>query len=80
MTVDQFRAAYNTQPFQPFVVHLADGRQLPVPHRDFVWSSPSGRTIYVAEADDTLHIVDLLLVTDIEQKPALQGRSKRRQA
>ena len=78
MTIEQIRNVYNAQPFQPFVIHLADGREVPVRHRDFMMAVPSGRTIFVCQPDDTLNIIDLLLVTDIELKPVGNGSRKRR--
>jgi hypothetical protein len=75
MTIEKLRDA---QPFQPFVLHLADGRSIPVAHREFVASAPSGRTVTVYQTDDTLKVVDLLLVTDLEIKPKSNGSSKRR--
>ena len=66
MTIEQLRNRMNAVPFQPFVIHLADGRSLPIPHRDFLAPSPSGRTMIVYRADDSFNIVDLLLVTDLE--------------
>ena len=36
MTIEQMRAAYQAQPFLPFVIHLADGREIPVVHREFI--------------------------------------------
>ena len=66
MTIEQLRNLYDARPFRPFVLHLADGRALPVVHREFIMSVPSGRTVVVCQPDDTLNIVDLLLVTDIE--------------
>lgn len=81
MTVEQMRTAYQAQPFRPFVIHLADGRSLSVPSREFIMSVPSGRTIIVAQDDDTVCLIDLLLVTDLEFKPTSakkgQGRKKR---
>jgi len=50
-------------------MHLADGRQIAVHHREFLMSSPSGRTVVVYQPDDSLNIVDMLLVTDLELKP-----------
>lgn len=32
MTIDQIRTLYDAQPFQSFVIHMADGRQVPVEH------------------------------------------------
>jgi hypothetical protein len=51
---------------------MADGREIPVHHREFLANAPSGRTIVVWQPDDTLNIVDLLLVTDVEIRPAAQ--------
>ncbi len=78
MTIEQLRNVYDAQPFQPFVMHLADGRSIPVMHREFIMSAPSGRTISVYQPDDTLNFVDLLLVTDLEVKPARNGAGRRR--
>jgi hypothetical protein len=78
MTIEQVRHLHNSQPFQPFVIHLADGRAVPVHHREFMMTVPSGRTILVAQPDDTVNIIDLLLVTDIEFKPNGNGAGKRR--
>ena len=68
MTIEKMHEAYNAQPFQPFVLHLADGRAIPVFHRDFIMVAPSGRTVVIQQPDDTLNIIDLLLVTDLELK------------
>jgi hypothetical protein len=80
MTIEQLRALYDAQPFRPFVMHLADGREIPVHHREFVMTVPSGRTVVVAQPDDTLNIVDLLLVTDLEIKRTANGAGKRRKS
>jgi hypothetical protein len=80
MTIEQLRAAYDAQPFRPFVMHLADGRSVPVHHREFILTVPSGRTIVVCQPDDTLNIVDLLLVTDLEIKPPGNGSARKRRA
>jgi hypothetical protein len=80
MTIEQLRSCYNAQPFQPFVIHLADGREVPVLHREFIMAVPSGRTIFVVQPDDTSNIIDLLLVTDLEFKPVSNGSSKKRRS
>jgi hypothetical protein len=66
MTAERLRALREMQPFRPFTIHLADGRTLTVPHRDFVSQSPGGRTIIVYRSDDSFSIVDLYLVTELE--------------
>lgn len=78
MTIEQVRRLYEAQPFRPFTIHLADGRQIPVLHPEFVMSLPSGRTIVVCQPDDSLNIIDLLLVTDLEVRPARNGSQKRK--
>jgi hypothetical protein len=69
MTIEQVRQLYETQPFRPFTMHLADGREIPVLHREFMATAPSGRTLAIYQPDDTCNIVDLLMVTDLEIKP-----------
>lgn len=78
MTIEQLRAVYNAQPFKPFVIHLADGRAIPVMHREFIMSVPSGRTVFVCQPDDTTNIIDLLLITDLELRSTSNGTHKRR--
>jgi hypothetical protein len=78
MTIEQLKKMLRAQPFQPFEIHLADGRALPVEHPEFVGQSPSGRTIGVGLADDTIEIVDLLLVTSLKPRPNGAPRRGRR--
>jgi hypothetical protein len=78
MTVEQLRNAYNAQPFRPFSIQLADGRVVPVISREFMMTVPSGRTVVVCQPDDTLNIIDLLLITDLEFKPSANGSRKRK--
>lgn len=78
MTIERIRALYDAQPFQPFIIHLADGNEVFVKSREFIASAPSGRTIVVFMPDDSMKIIDLLLVTQLEVKPA--GGRKRRPA
>jgi hypothetical protein len=66
MTLEQLRAVHQARPFQPFTIHLADGRKLRVPHREFLSHSPTGRTIIVYDAGEEFSIVDLLLVTRLQ--------------
>ncbi len=66
MTIEQLRKLHQARPFRPFVLHLADGRELPVPHNEYLSHSPSGRTVIVHTADNDYSVVDLLLVTRIQ--------------
>ncbi len=78
MTIAQIRNFYNAQPFQPFVIHLADGREISVRSREYMASAPSGRTVIVYQPDDTWNVIDLLLVTDLEAKPVGNGARRRK--
>jgi hypothetical protein len=75
MTVEQLKQVWKADPFRAFTIHLADGRSIGVNHRDFLMSSPSGRTIIVYQPDDSFNVIDLLLVTDLEVS---NGNSQRR--
>ncbi len=76
MTIEQLRKMHLAQPFQPFEIHLADSRTLTVEHPEMLSQSKTGRTIAVAQPDDTIEIIDLLLVVSI--KPLANGSHRRR--
>ena len=66
MTVDKLQGVHHAVPFRPFTIRLADGRAYEVPHRDFLTYSPNGgRTAKVFGDEDSVGILDLLLVTDL---------------
>jgi hypothetical protein len=77
MTVEQIRKLHQARPFQPFDIHLADGRSLPVYHPELLAVPPPGRTIGVGLDDGTIEIVDLLLVTSLKPRANGQSRGKR---
>jgi len=74
MRVQELRELRDANPFRAFVIHLADGRAIPVRNRDFLMSSPSGRTMIVYQPDDSFDIVDVMLVTSLRVK-STNGRS-----
>jgi hypothetical protein len=76
VTVEQLRNMHQARPFQPFDIHLAGGRTLPVDHPEILAIAPRGRMIGVGMADGTIQIVDLLLVTSIKPRP--NGRRRRK--
>jgi hypothetical protein len=75
VNIERFREVCHATPFRPFVLHLADGREVPVKHPDYVAATPTGRTVVMVQPDESLNIIDLFLVTDIELK-----NGRRRQA
>jgi hypothetical protein len=69
MTIEKMRELIHAQPFEPFVVHLAEGRNVSINHPDFVSSSPTGRVIHVFHGTgDASTFIDVLLVTALEIK------------
>lgn len=61
------RNALHHQPFEPFVIKLADGRAVPVPHPDFVALGP--RRIFVVGQDDSWSIIEPLLIVSLDSLP-----------
>jgi hypothetical protein len=61
----QLRAAYNARPFQPFALHLTDGRTIEVAQWEFMSFAPSGRRIIVHQSDESFEQVDLRLVKEL---------------
>ena len=79
MTIDKLREFYNAEPFCPFAFRMPGGRKIPVLSREFILSAPSGRTVVVFQPDDTMNIIDLLLVSDLEVTPVTKsGNGKRK--
>lgn len=74
MTLERLNQLHRAQPFQPFRVHLADGRTLDVSHPECMAHAPNARTFIVVNPDESFEIVDLLLVTTLE---VLNGSSRR---
>ncbi len=62
---NQIKELLTRQPFQPFVVHLADGREFTVPHPEFAWLPPTGRTLYVEEYEEFVQRIDTMLVSSV---------------
>ncbi len=65
MTIEQLRKAHRSQPFEPFVLRTADGREFKVSHPEALSISPLGRTIVVMTPDGAHEVIDLLPVASI---------------
>ncbi len=74
MTIEQIRKAHQAQPFKPFTLRTGGGREYKVPHPDFLFIFPSGRTILVADTDGAGELIDLLLVESLHFE---NGRKRR---
>ncbi len=78
MTLETVKSFYNAQPFVPFFIQLADGREIPVHSREYIMASPTGRILIVYQSDDTFNWINLLLVTNIRAKASPNGQGGRR--
>ena len=76
MTGAKLREVARANSFQPFVLHLADGRRIKVSHPESLSISESGRTAHVFGPDETSHFIDVLTVTELEVKQSRNGRRK----
>jgi hypothetical protein len=56
---------YRAAPSRPFTIRIADGREFPIPHPDFLSLSPTGRTAVIFHDDGSASIVDLMLMTEL---------------
>ncbi|MGA2257548.1 MAG: hypothetical protein ABSG53_23045 [Thermoguttaceae bacterium] len=63
MRIGEIRDMLRKQPFRPFDIHLADGREFPIEHVDFLLVSRSERSTVVADLQDGYEIVDPMIVT-----------------
>jgi hypothetical protein len=62
-------------PFQPFEIHLADGRALRVVTPDHLMISPTNQEFALYQPDGTLNVVDASLITSITRKPRRKSAS-----
>jgi hypothetical protein len=67
MDIAGVREALHRNPFEPFLIRLADGRSLPVPHHDFVALTP--RRVIVGAEDDSWSIIEPLLIVSLDSMP-----------
>jgi hypothetical protein len=64
--LEEIRALRRRAPFAPFLVHLADGRRLEVPHPDLVWLPKPGVFFFFHEDRGSSERINPLLVVGIE--------------
>jgi hypothetical protein len=67
MTKEHLRNVRDANPFRPFTIRLADGRDFRIHHRDFLSLPPegAGRVAVIYQVGGAFSLVDLLLVTEV---------------
>jgi hypothetical protein len=78
MTVEQIRKAQQARPFKAFTLRTGGGREYHVPHPEFLFITPPGRTIIVADTDGAVELLDLLLVESLHFDGGRRQRGTRR--
>ena len=71
----RIRELLHTQPFQPFIVYTADGREYDVPTHDHAHVSPSGGRVSIWSNDETEYILPALLISGLKVKSNGQDKS-----
>ena len=71
MKIGKLKTLLEASPFIPFSLVLPKGEKLRVPHSDFAWIHPGGRSVIVALKGDVVRIVNWQRVTGIETKTSV---------
>ena len=74
--VERLRKLRSAAPFVPFVMHLADGRRLPVANADRMTISPHDGTVCLFGDGADFDIVHADEITDVEPGPGAAPASK----
>jgi hypothetical protein len=65
MKIEELRRAKNQQPFQPFRIRMADGREIEIKHPDaLAWDADSPRVAF-ALAQGEHHWIEVGLITSL---------------
>ena len=65
MRAEEIRKVQRAQPFRPFTMHLADGREFTVVHPDFLWINRTGRLALVEDLAGNGEMIDPMLVVSL---------------
>ncbi len=75
MKAESLREVVRAQPFRPFSLILANGERLPVPHPEWVWLLPAGRTIGWSDQDERVKLLDVGLLLGVEMDTPIPAGS-----
>jgi hypothetical protein len=66
MKIDELKKAKDQRPFQPFLVRMADGREVRVAHPDAIaWDSDSPRIAIVATPGGGWEVIEVALIISL---------------
>jgi len=69
MNIEQIKDIHRRQPFNRYEIHLADGCSIKVPHSEYAFFFPQGRHMLVVKSNGGFHLIDTMLVCDVEVEP-----------
>lgn len=75
MTTEKLREVHLARPFRPFTIRMGDGSSYRVQHPEWLAYAKGSRTAVLCEPDESMHVLDLLLLTaiDVDGAPAAEG-------
>jgi hypothetical protein len=71
MTREQIKSAVESG--VPFTLRMADGREYPVPHRDYISLPPKGASVIVYDDSGHFTILPLLTITGLHSTLTQSG-------
>ena len=75
MKIDQLKKVKDRVPFEPYLIHMADGRRIEVRHPDAVsWGGEDGRIVSYISPKDEWEVIDIALVTSLSGLPAKKSK------
>ena len=73
MQADELKQLLHASPFRPFTLFMPSEKSFHVPHEDFAWLTPNGRTFIVAVADkEAVDHLSVAMITRVEVQEAPQ--------
>lgn len=74
--IEQIRKAHRAQPFVPFFLRLANGREIPVRKAELMLLPPGSTMAAVYDTDDACSIIEVRHLTDLVFKKAPRKRRR----
>ena len=77
MREEEVRFFQQTRPFEPFTIHLADGRTFEIRHLDAISIVPRGRAVIVQNQDRLHEHLSLPMIVSLRPLKPLPEKKKR---
>jgi len=72
---ENLQEVIHAEPFRPFTLCLANGSRVFVPHPEWILHHSGGRTAVFMGQDESLRIIDVALVLELELGPPVPAGS-----